>query len=331
MSVEITTSNGVGTEGGKAIVTYGLSGPLAAGTAVNASVTSWTAGASDYSGFFYRLGTSGAWLSVSGGSIALTAGTTEFQLSVDLTDDHVADPGESVAFVVSQTATTVGISNSWWVQGVVSILDSGGGGGAPLTPVSISAGAAISSASEGTDAISTFNLSGPLGADADVSVSLSSWSAGAADYSGLSYSLDGGTTWSVVGGTGIVTLTAGISSFQLKTHLQTDSLSESNESVVFVVSQGSSPALTNSWWVTSQVNIVDPPVPTTFTGVAGPDSFIGTSGDDVFVIPVGTSMVQFGQFDSITGLGAGDKIDLPADIHSVMQHGAWGGDEASLI
>jgi hypothetical protein len=42
-------------------------------------------------------------------------------------------------------------------------------------------------------------------------------------------------------------------------------------------------------------------------------------------------MVQFGQFDSITGLGAGDKIDLPADIHSVMQHGAWGGDEASLI
>jgi len=51
---------------------------------------------------------------------------------------------------------------------------------------------------EGGYAVAAYSISPSLAGSASVSVSLSGWGATAADYSGLDYSLDGGSTWLVV-------------------------------------------------------------------------------------------------------------------------------------
>lgn len=166
---------------------------------------------------------------------------------------------------------------------------------------------------EGAQAVARFDLSAPLAADAQVDVYLHGWSAAVGvDTSGFDYSSNG-STWAAVPASARVTIPAGATGLWLRTTALADNLSESTESLVFVVQQASS-NLHDSWWLNTTVTLADP-APHTVTGGAGADLLEGTAAQDVFVIPAGSSVGRVGQFDILSGLGLGDRIDLPANVN----------------
>lgn len=181
------------------------------------------------------------------------------------------------------------------------------------TSARITEATASQTATEGSYVAAQFNLSDPLATDAQVIVYLHGWSAiRDMDTQGFEYSTNGGN-WTSVPATWQVTIPAGAAGVQLRTFLVADNVTESPESLVFIVQQVSS-NLAGSWWVTSAATVIDP-LPHTVTGTLGPDYFVGSSGQDVFTIPMGTSTGMAGQFDTITGLGAGDVISLPVSVN----------------
>ena len=114
---------------------------LGAQTAVNASVVGVGATSADYSNLYYRTTTvagathssadwvggagadSSGWTAVTGESITLPIGTKHFELSSDVLFDTDVENSDSLFFVVSQTADSLNIQNSWYVQGQVDLTD----------------------------------------------------------------------------------------------------------------------------------------------------------------------------------------------------------------
>lgn len=200
------------------------------------------------------------------------------------------------------------------------------------TSARLTEAAAAQTAVEGGYVVARFQLSDTLAADAQALAYLHGWSATRdVDTQGFDYSTNG-TDWAAVPASWQVTIPAGASGLQLRTLAVADNVTESPESLVFIVQQASS-NLVGSWWVTSTATVIDP-VPRTVTGTAGADHFLGSSGQDVFAIPAGTSVALAGQFDTITSLGTGDVIDLPATVNrhnfSTVHAGAIS-DEAALL
>lgn len=178
----------------------------------------------------------------------------------------------------------------------------------------LSAAQATLAVTEGEYAVARFDLSATLAADAQVDVFLHGWSAlVGTDTAGFDFSTNG-TDWSPVPASARVTIAAGSSGVWLRAATTADNLTESAESLVFVVQQASS-NLTDSWWLHTTVTLTDPS-PNTVTGGAGADALAGTAAQDVFVIPSGSSIGLAGAFDTISGLGLGDRIDLPSGVNT---------------
>jgi hypothetical protein len=83
------------------------------------------ANAADYSGFKYHMGTAaGGWLDVPpGGLITIDANATAFQLASYALTDSNTETGEGITFTVSQTASSVGLVDSWWVTSTADLAD----------------------------------------------------------------------------------------------------------------------------------------------------------------------------------------------------------------
>ncbi len=126
---------------------------------------------------------------------------------------------------------------------------------------------------------------------------------------------------------GQVMLPYGVTSFELGVMAHSDGVFESGEAVTFTVSQlANSLSITDSWYVSGTVNLIDPGTSpsNTFIGGEGADLFVATSGDDVFVIPANTSILDLvsyttavggsntaAQFDTISNLDkVHDKINV---------------------
>jgi hypothetical protein len=83
-----------------------------------------------------------------------------------------------------------------------------------------------------------------------------------ADYTEFSftYSWSGGSTTATVDSSGLVTIPASATSFYLSAKVASDQISESSEQLMFTVSNtGTSPAITDSFWVPNIVNLQDAP------------------------------------------------------------------------
>ena len=330
--ITATLSTFNATEGGFAESSFTLSSALTSATTVSVSLTGAGATAgNDYDNFEYKMEGSSTWSSVLNNLITINAGFTKFHLRARIIADSLTETNESITFVVSQNAGSVGLKDSWWVQSTANLQDASSGAGAggatptpvvPLVPVTITTTTPTSTALEGDKAIATYKLSA-LGADAEINVSVTGQGAGADDFSKFFYRFgtDTSTSWSDVL-SGKITLAKGTTEFQLATDITLDKLVESNESVVFVVSQSASTtALKDSWWVQSTANLQDASsgagaggATTTFTGGLGRDNFSGTAGADIFVIPSGSSLATNSGYDVITKLTTTDKIDLPSSV-----------------
>jgi hypothetical protein len=87
------------------------------------------ANSADYSGFKYHLGpvgTEGAgWQTVPVGDFLITIGRndTVFQLASYAVTDSTAETGEGITFTVSQTTSSIGLIDSWWVQSTADLAD----------------------------------------------------------------------------------------------------------------------------------------------------------------------------------------------------------------
>ena len=115
------------TEGTAAIATYHLSSALGTSTDIHALVEGWGgASAADYGALYYRPGgtdSTAAWTAVTGDMVTLVSGITDFELKVDVVNDALPEAYERVNFVVAQTASSVGITGSWYVASDIELLD----------------------------------------------------------------------------------------------------------------------------------------------------------------------------------------------------------------
>lgn len=265
------TSNATAVEGTAAMATYHLSGAFSAATVVGANVWGYGANVTDYGALFYRTGNAAysdsGWVAVTGSQVTLTRDITDFQLKVDVKTDSAIEYGESVAFVINQSSSNTTLTNSWYVNSIIQLVDSTSGTAGTtgaITPVSISAAtpAANQKAVEGTSAMAGYHLSGALGADTVVSAGVMGFGAGSADFGALFYRAGNAaysdSGWVAVTG-GNVTLTKGITDFQLKVDVKTDTAVEYGESVSFVINQpASSTAVKDSWYVQNIIQLADP-------------------------------------------------------------------------
>ena len=248
-----------------AIAHYSLDQALTSATTVNVSL-SGTGGATtadyDTNTFQYRMG-SGPWQTATNNSpITINAGFTTFDLRVKIKPDSFAETGEGVSFVVSQTAATVGITNSYWVPAQVDILDPQGQGASAYART-ITAGSTVTGVESGVNAKAIYNISGGgVGAldyaNTQVQVSITPGLGGSttADYGTIYYNVGGADV--TVGNDGLITIPASATSFYLSTVVAPDSLAESAEQLLFTVSQTtSSVGLVNSWAVQNTVSLQD--------------------------------------------------------------------------
>ena len=253
-------------ENNDAVVTFHLSSALTSSTTVKVSVNpQGGATTADYGTLYYHMGTGvGGWLPApNDGVITINAGFNDFQLKTNITNDTITEGYDSLAFTVAQTASSVGIADSWWVPSLVNLLDAVGTGAA-ATPRSIAAGATTAGVEgSATRAEATFTMSNSGGTYANNEVRVSMYGLGgaaAADYTGnLQYKLAGGS-WGDVPAGGLITIPNTHTSFQLGILIATDSLTETSEAISFNVAQTtSSVGLVNSWWVPNTVNLQDAP------------------------------------------------------------------------
>lgn len=243
---------------------YQLSQPLTSATQVNVSMSgSGGATAADFvSGTFqYRIG-SGPWITTStNGPITLNAGHSTFDLRVELADDALAETGEGVTFVVSQTAATVGITDSYWVPAQVDILDPVGEGASAFART-ILASSTVAGVEGSTNAKAIYSINGDnsgnyAAAEVKVSVTTGLGGSSTADYTTLYYNVGTGDT--AFTNNGLITIPATVTSFSLSASIPSDGLAESGEQLLFTVSQtANSIGLVNSWSVQSIVDLNDP-------------------------------------------------------------------------
>ena len=249
-------------ENNDAVVRFHLSSALTSSTGVKVSVNpQGGATTADYGPLFYHMGIlPGGWLSVpNDGVITINAGFTDFELKTNITNDTITEGYDSLAFTVAQTASSVGIADSWWVPSLVNLLDAVGTGAAAL-PRTITAGTPTPAA-EGSRAEAPFVLNHAGTGYADTQVRVSMYGLGgatAADYTTgtLLYKVGTGGWSPVVGG--LITVPGADNSFSLGMEIKTDSLTESTEGIAFNVAQTtSSIGLVDSWWVQSTVDLQD--------------------------------------------------------------------------
>jgi hypothetical protein len=315
-------------ENNDAIVRFNLSSALTSSTTVKVSVNpQGGATTADYGtppgALFYHMGIlPGGWLSVpNDGVITINAGFTEFELKTNITNDTITEGYDSLAFTVAQTASSVGIADSWWVPSLVKMLDAQGTGAA-ATPRSISAGAPVVPGVEGAawaEAPFTLSGAGPDYAGTEVRVSMYGLGgATAADYTTgiLQVKLAGAASFSPVSG-GVITIPGSIGSFSLGMAIQTDSLTEATEGIAFNVAQTtSSVGLVDSWWVQNTVDIKDAPgtgyvaLPRSITASATTPAVEGsTAATATFTLPGGAGYATTEVRVSMYGLGGATAAD----------------------
>ena len=334
-------SSAAGNVNHAAIATYNLSGAGTGYASTEVRLSLYGLGGAtpaDYSDFAYRMGTSGAWISVPASGL-ITVGSTAaaFQLSANVLYDTLSESNEALSFNVAQTNSSVGLTDSWWVPSIVGLADAIGHGASAL-PRSITATStttAIEASSSGNNAnhaaVATYNLSGSGAgyASTEVHVKLDGQGgATLADYSDFSYRMGTSGTWISVPASGLITIGSSDGHFQLSANVLYDTRIESNEVLSFTVAQTtSSIGLVDSWWVQSVVNLADAdPDHGVFTGAVGSDHFTATpSLADTFVIPTGSSVALTGRYDTIVGIAVtdGDRIDVPGGI--LVSRVVWSG------
>ncbi len=86
------------------------------------------ANSADYSGFMYHLGPvgteGGGWVPVPPDfMIPIGRNDKSFQLASYAAPDFTAESGEGITFTVSQTTSSIGLIDSWWVQGTADLAD----------------------------------------------------------------------------------------------------------------------------------------------------------------------------------------------------------------
>ena len=330
-----------------AVAHYSLDQALTSATTVNVSV-SGTGGATladyDITTFQYRMG-SGPWQNASNNSpITINAGFQTFDLQVKIKPDSLAETGEGVSFVVSQTAATVGIINSWYVPAQVDIQDPVGQG-ASAYERTITAAGTETGVEGGAPAKAIYNISGggvgaPDYANTQVKISITPGLGGSttADYGAISYNVGGIDL--PVANDGLITIPATATSFYLSTVVTPDNFAESAEQLLFTVSQTtSSVGLVNSWAVQNTVSLQDSPTSgvnvhsrtiTTGTTVPGVEQTApatgGTHAQADYVITDGVAgggyaadVVKVG---ILTGLGGSSTADY-SNLEYSFNAGAW--------
>jgi hypothetical protein len=198
---------------------------------------------------------------VSNGQITIPASAvTNLSLRADVAYDQIAEAGEQLVFTVSQTTTSPSLTDSWWVPSTVNLLDASGTG-ANAVPRTITVNNTVTGVEGTTRAQANYNLLPVLGPNADGVVRVGVvglGGAGAADYSDLSYSFDGGLTNTTVNPDGLVTIVGTAPSFSLSAAVTSDAYAESSEQLMFTVSNtGTASGITDSWWVPNIVNLQD--------------------------------------------------------------------------
>ena len=214
----------------------------------------------DYTQLRYNVG-GGDVTIANNGLISIPASVTSFSLSAVIPTDSYAEASEQLIFTVAQTTTNLALSDSWWVPSIVDLQDAAGFGAAAQSRT-ITAGTATPGVEGGTAARAAYVLtgSGPgTGfADAQVRVGILTGLGGSstADYAQLRYNVGGGDV--TIANNGLITIPGGVTGFSLSALIGTDTYSEASEQLIFTVANtGTSPALTDSWWVTSTVDLQD--------------------------------------------------------------------------
>ena len=359
ISRTITVNNTVtGVEGGaRAQANYNL---LPAGTHADGVVRVGVVGlggasTADYSNFSYSFDGGNTTTTVNpDGLVTIVASAASFSLSAAVTSDSNAEASEQLMFTVSNTGTSPAITDSWWVPNIVNLQDAQGTGSVAFARA-ITAGATTTGMEGANDwatnlapAIATFNVSYDGGGAFNVAnygntqVQVRMYGAGgavAADYSDLRYHMGTGPgNWLTVPVSGLITIAASASAFQLATLAVTDSNSETGEGVTFTVSQtAASIGLVDSWWVASTAALADvAAVYTVLTGGTGADNFTATAAREMFVISAGQSLAQAGLFDTITGgiatgLTSGDLISVGGTHGTIVAYPGGFATEALLL
>ena len=309
-----------------AYANYSLDHALTSATDINVSVSGSTgATAADFVGttFAYQMGPFnpvGLWTVTStNGPITLNAGYDSFNLRVQVKEDTLTETGESLTFVVSQTAATVGVINSYWVPAQVDISDPVGKG-ASAYPRTVLASNTITGvedatfgASNGTKAQANYTIDGNnsgnyAGAAVKVSVTTGLGGSSTADYTALFYDYNLGGGPQAFTNNDVITIPASATSFSLSASLLSDGLAETGEQLLFTVSQtASSVGLVNSWAVQNIVDLKDP----------------ANAGVNVFTRTITPGTVQAG----VEGTGT----TTPAMATYAMSYGAAGGGYATDV
>ncbi len=300
-----------------AYANYSLDHALTSATDINVSVSGSTgATAADFVGttFAYQMGPfnpAGLWTVTStNGPITLNAGYDSFNLRVQVKEDTLAETGESLTFVVSQTAATVGIINSYWVPAQVDISDPVGKG-ASAYPRTVLASNTTPGVEGTTEAQAFYTIDGNnsgnyAGAAVKLSVTTGLGGSSTADYTALYYDYGGGPV--AFTNNDVITIPSSVSSFSLSASLLSDGLAETGEQLLFTVSQtANSIGLVNSWAVQNIVDLKDP----------------ANAGVNVFTRTITPGTVQAG----VEGTGT----TTPAMATYAMSYGAVGGGYATDV
>jgi hypothetical protein len=293
-------------------------------------------------------------------TVTLPFYTTNIRLSATVHADTLVENAESFQFVISQAEPSLSLSGSTFVSSTVRLSD-------PVvnlakitvnpndtfyTPANATSIAENSvSGDPGNGAVASFKLSVPLEVESEIEVSIVGSGTTLNDYSGFVYSVhdaSGAETGFTVGGVSLATggkdvvngkiiLPIGTSFFRLATTLKNDGISETGESITFVVKQSDTAVgLTDSFYVQKTFNLIDGPQ--TFTSLVGSvESFVGTSAIDTFVVAAGSSVLAGNKYDVITGFSSsgGDVIKLgstvPFDVANIRVLTVNNLDEASIV
>lgn len=333
---------------------YSLDQALTSATQINVSmIGSGGATAADFgvNSFQYQIGTfnaPGPWTTTSNNSpITLNAGHTNFNLRVLVASDNLAETGEGVTFVVSQTAASVGLINSYWVPAQVDIFDPIGKGASALPRTIMATGTApgeedvIPGGTTGTMAQAIYSIDGGgaagyAGAQVKLSVTTGLGGSSTADYAALYYDVGNGTVG--FNNNALITIPATATSITLSASLLSDGLTESGEQLLFTVSQtANSIGLVNSWAVQNIVDLKDPAnaganvhtrtitADTVQTGIEGTGTTtpaMATYKMEYGVLGGGyaTDVVKVG---ILTGLGGSSAADYTNFSYSVNGGGTW--------
>ena len=320
----------------------------------------------DYSNFTAQYSTNGgtAWLDFGSGNfvpndsdedgtvsatVTLPFYTTNIKLGATVHADTLVENAESFQFVISQAEPSLSLSGSTFVSTIMRLSD----------PVVTAASIAIntdpsesrfntSSLAENKEAgdtsnaaVASFKLSTALQVASEIQVSIVGNGTAEGDYSGFKYSWHNATNGDAGSGAidvpinGRIVLPIDTIFFRLATTLKNDGISETGESITFVVKQSDTAVgLKDSSYVQKTFNLIDGPQ--TFTSLVGSvESFVGTSAIDTFVVGAGKSVLASNEYDVITGFSSsgGDVIKLggefaPADIRVLTVNNL---DEASIV